>query len=1102
MAIKKTILILSLIILITSTNVWALTWDPDAEATLGFNMNFEIHTAYTTTDAVAGTVGVLKDYNMAPSWDPDSFWEIANGIRGTSANFDHLNDRYPWGICPNDVNITIGVAGTAHPEIGVFELGWPAEKHSYAFWFNTPNLIEGTFIRYAHRWVYDPGYSKQWWEIRINAGKLEIRHGQGFINMVTTEPLSVLGAPKVPDNNGWIDPCSTGVDPNTWHHAIVVIDRFPSKTASKIYIDGLEVPVTIVGCNDAAKAVVDDSYKSPVRIGTGEYEFDGMLDEIRIYDKALTPLEACVLYQYDVDDINEYAIALNPLLREVDVNMVTSLDWDPALDATKQEIYFGTDPEDLNLVKIGDGSLNEVNNVELTPQHMLEVSTKYYWRVDSTIGVDGPVIAGHVWSFTTGTGKAEVVSPCNWTTSVTATSERTFDVYFSANYQDVEDGNVACRLVHDYTGTNVACSCNSVGETYYWRVDVNYTPITTFVLGDVWSFRTEPYKIYFNTSNAGVSVGGHVIGAYGCHIEEAGSWTNTGVTGSKDNAGVAVFNFPSDFNCSKSYDIIVIPEHTPNNDADIPAPLGIHVNGNFYFNGKMDISGDDGNSSFDPESEFSPKARCGGHRGPRKEVYPGSGCVSRDVAPPDPYGSPTGYYYWYCNQWDDGTCISYGYGKTAFETRYGLQQGHRYYTPIAGGYSVFGPGAGSTAPYKVGGGGGYGGKGGDSGRGYYHGIFAGGASYGDKEVPVPFGGSAGSWSQHASGAAGGGGVEIIAAGNVTLGANAQILSNGGTNSWKAPQYPAGGGSGGSVKIIADGSFTNDGIISVNGGKGQDNGEKGNNTGGGGAGGRVAVFYGGTCMPANPKGGNITATGGDKGVTLQGNPEHEGLGLARKGDDGTIYVVDSIIVDPNDHNEPVSPKKASAPTPRHGDPIVYGGDTNEVTLQWYSGYGATTGDQAFFGPVDGPNVPIGSLQTAARGQKTCDEDVNVVPGDSYYWYVVTDGTVKSDVWEFSVVDWECNEPDWETYAAEQTLNPEDANMMMAAGWPAWDINHDCVVNDLDFWFFAKDWRVNVSGHTYMLDITNLEIYTSEWMTCRARTNNGCDGWPLTPDWIHP
>jgi hypothetical protein len=125
-------------------------------------------------------------------------------------------------------------------------------------------------------------------------------------------------------------------------------------------------------------------------------------------------------------------------------------------------------------------------------------------------------------------------------------------------------------------------------------------------------------------------------------------------------------------------------------------------------------------------------------------------------------------------------------------------------------------------------------------------------------------------------------------------------------------------------------------------------------------------------------------------------------------------------------------------------------------------------------------------------------MNIVPDTTYWVRVKTSGTpdVYSDTWSFKTVGWRCQEPSWD---GTPTLDPN-------GGWPAWDQNHDCVVNDLDLWYFARDWQVNRGGTTnfggkllYTLDMYNLDQFLDEWMTCRARTDGGCDDWPLTPDY---
>ncbi|MBN1788435.1 MAG: hypothetical protein JW806_08585, partial [Sedimentisphaerales bacterium] len=124
--------------------------------------------------------------------------------------------------------------------------------------------------------------------------------------------------------------------------------------------------------------------------------------------------------------------------------------------------------------------------------------------------------------------------------------------------------------------------------------------------------------------------------------------------------------------------------------------------------------------------------------------------------------------------------------------------------------------------------------------------------------------------------------------------------------------------------------------------------------------------------------------------------------------------------------------------------------------------------------------------------------------TYYMQVKTTGsftTVETPVWSFTTVSWECLEPDFEGYTWDPGIPPTappDDDTALHAGWPAWDQNHDCIVNNDDLWYFAQDWRTNRGGQEYVLDDAQLWFFLSQWMTCRARTNYGCenDGWPIT------
>ena len=86
---------------------------------------------------------------------------------------------------------------------------------------------------------------------------------------------------------------------------------------------------------------VDGSCDSPLWIGAGEREFDGLLDDVRLFNRVLTPLEVSILNQPD----NTIPSALLPIPRSSNVVITTDVTWEPAPGATAQKVYFGTDRE-------------------------------------------------------------------------------------------------------------------------------------------------------------------------------------------------------------------------------------------------------------------------------------------------------------------------------------------------------------------------------------------------------------------------------------------------------------------------------------------------------------------------------------------------------------------------------------------------------------------------------------------------------------------------------------------------------------------------------------------------------------------------------------
>lgn len=1019
---------------LVSTSAFA-AWNPDTDTDLLFNMNFEIYDngAHTTTDAEASRVGTVYDYNTT---SPDVFGETSRAGLGVDANFAAMHDNAPGGAIVDDADQHTDCKVTVSTSTSVFNLGYAEGgagdvNHTWAFWFNVPNLNQGTIIRHASIYIEYAGYDDLMWEIRILGGKMHFYHKNNTLRMETGPTLAELG-----------------VDVNTWHSAAIIIDRTNSEETSvpttqlstKIYIDGLEVPVIVTSLDltDTMNVVTTTppNDNEPIWFGAGEREFDGLLDDIRFYDRDLNALEVSILNQPDTTKPR----ALLPIPRSENVVITSNLTWDPADGASSQILYFGTDAGNLPQVTSGGGSLEMYD-----PPGSLSLNTEYFWYVRNN-GVDGPL-----WSFTTETGKALNPSPADqasdinligvdlsWNTPTAAT----YAVYLSQDSSLVESSNVSVRIADNNANPfKNDVDTSSRGATYYWRVNSTYS--TGTVNGDIWSFRTKPYEIVFNTSSAATTYADHTLAALSCDIHGDG-WTGV-ATGSLASDGVAVFEFPDGFDYNDCYDIIVVPalRATDVGDPCIPTPIAIHATGDFYFDGRAQLAGDDILTT----GQDITFARSGGFPGPKHNQ---DTSVFNDDTNPDLIP-----FYWNRPNMPVGNHSRYGTLGTA----------KFIFIPTDLGKSVWGPGQPVNPPYKGGGGGGAGGVGGEAGRGYFFGIDSRGPSYGDKEVPVPFGGSSGGWggSNSPGGAAGGGGIEIVATGSVTLDSNSMIIANGGGQRCSPVTYPAGGGGGGSVRIIATGSVTNKGSINVNGGRGGNGSVQGNNTGGGGGGGRVAVFYGTTYSDD----GVITAEGGAKGTAA-------GTGLSTDGEDGTIFTSNG------------SPSKASAPTPVNGDKMAYCNPDpcTSFQLKWYSGYDGST-DAVYCGTNPNPGGdPCGTV-SATRGQHSMT--ITVSSGNTYYWKVVTDDTVSSDVWSFKTTSWQCP-------FAISDATPH-------VGGPEWDFNHDCVLDIEDLGFFVNDWlspEFGAPGTTYFLDFSefagaeNAAGFANEWMQCINRTDGGCAG----------
>ncbi|MHC4645265.1 MAG: LamG domain-containing protein [Planctomycetota bacterium] len=185
-----------------------------------------------------------------------------------------------------------------------------------------------------------------------------------------------------------------------WHHWVFIKDE--AADAMSIYFDSI-----LVKSKDTENDDVNDTLVNikglPSRLGAaqdGANDFEGRMDDARIYDKALSAAEIQALFRGG--DVAS-AWAPQPYDGQSDVPRNTQLIWKPGDYAQFHDVYFGADFDDVNDGTTSSGVYKsrlavDVNYYEPTP--VLDLDSIYYWRIDEVNTTDPNTWKGKVWSFT------------------------------------------------------------------------------------------------------------------------------------------------------------------------------------------------------------------------------------------------------------------------------------------------------------------------------------------------------------------------------------------------------------------------------------------------------------------------------------------------------------------------------------------------------------------------------------------------------------------------------------------------------------------------------------------------------------------------------
>ncbi len=194
---------------------------------------------------------------------------------------------------------------------------------------------------------------------------------------------------------------AVNVNDGQWHHVAGMYDG----TKYTLYVDGtldasmdatgkINTGGSYIGCIGAHYKKNDE--RDPRRF------FDGLIDDVRIYNKALSAGEVQQIFTFKPGRASQP----RPTNGEADVARDIALVWSPAETAVQHDVYFGTDFNDVNQADTSDVTglyrvRQDANSY--TPTETLAWETTYYWRIDEVNDAhpDSPW-KGNVWSFTVG----------------------------------------------------------------------------------------------------------------------------------------------------------------------------------------------------------------------------------------------------------------------------------------------------------------------------------------------------------------------------------------------------------------------------------------------------------------------------------------------------------------------------------------------------------------------------------------------------------------------------------------------------------------------------------------------------------------------------
>ncbi|MDT8304021.1 MAG: LamG domain-containing protein, partial [Sedimentisphaerales bacterium] len=318
---------------------------------------------------------------ISPNDDPSlvAWWKLDEGNGTTVVDYSGNNNH---GKFTGEVEWIDGIDGGALR----FPSGW-VEMTEY-------EGVLGTQNRTVTAWINTTGFGD------IVSWGLSTEDGQKWIFCVNHNATNGIFEALRTECAGSRIVGSTVLTDGQWHHVASVLESGGAPTINNIrlYVDGQREIISdsqVVDVN-----TVSDGRK--VWLGEGHHNrmFPGIIDDVRIYERALSQDEIKLLMRGDLFIAWD---AKPPKGKTVDIESALPLSWKAGDNAAQHDVYLGTDKDAVSNADASDTTGIYRGRQGLTnynpPEGVEWGGGPYYWRIDE-YNNDGTISKGNVWNFT------------------------------------------------------------------------------------------------------------------------------------------------------------------------------------------------------------------------------------------------------------------------------------------------------------------------------------------------------------------------------------------------------------------------------------------------------------------------------------------------------------------------------------------------------------------------------------------------------------------------------------------------------------------------------------------------------------------------------